>query len=364
VRYVYANGRVVAQLVFQSGVEEIFWIHENPVTSERMVNAWCGIQVRYRSVDALGNAVETNTYANTCWSTEPDPNQALMQTNWDSIHGDSSDAASGCYIDGIERACTAAARLVNIGAAFVLPQGASASRYQVVSNGKGFGLAILYPFGDGLQAKIVTGDSKLDVELPHKFNLAAGDGLMFVDAVDWSVLQNSLKSCIKELWPWFEMTGFKPTTPVGEGGKADDDTHNGVITIRDTDLGQTFNVVNDPTPPPEIKALLLKEKAGGVTSSLNPFWNYTYPKAIVNPRPADRRYPELFGQASMDYIRVQIHETGASLSAIRDIYHPGPWKPRLDDGNLDPNHPDDGPALEDCVGRTYFQQLGLKPHTD
>jgi hypothetical protein len=158
------------------------------------------------------------------------------------------------------------------------------------------------------------------------------------------------------------MTGFKPTTPAGEGGKADDDTHNGVITIRDAELGTSFNVVNDPTPPPEIKALLIQKKARGATDPLHPFWTYAYPKADLTTRPGEQRYPELFGQRSMDYVRVQIHETGASLSAIRNIYHPGPWKPRLDDGGLDPNHDDDGPSLEDCVGRNYYQQMGLKPH--
>jgi hypothetical protein len=182
--------------------------------------------------------------------------------------------------------------------------------------------------------------------------------------VDFSVVQNTLKTCIKELWPWFEMTGYKPTEPAGEGGKPDDDTRNGVITIYDTDLGQTFNVVNDPTPPPNVKAILINEKAGGLTNTLRPFWTFAYPKAITKPRPADRRYPELFGQTSMEYIRVQIHEMGAALSAIRNLYHPGPWPPRLPDGHLDPQHEDDGPSLEDCVGRHYFQQMGLTPHME
>jgi hypothetical protein len=92
----------------------------------------------------------------------------------------------------------------------------------------------------------------------------------------------------------------------------------------------------------------------------NLFWNYAYPKADPKPRPGELVYPELFSQISMDYVRVQIHELAVSLSAIRDIYHPAPWA-LLNDGGLDPKHGDDGPALEDCVGSTYYQQMGLTP---
>lgn len=179
--------------------------------------------------------------------------------------------------------------------------------------------------------------------------------------VDMTVLQSALKTCIPKLWPWFEMTGFTPTTqPPGEGGKPDDDNYNGVMTIHDAGLGQTFQIVNDPTPPPEIKALLFQNDSRGATNTARPFWTYSYPKASPAARPGELRYPELFGRISMDYIRVQIHEGGAALSAIRNIYHPGPWAPLEND--LAPQHPDDGPALEDCVGDFYYKQMGLTPN--
>lgn len=63
----------------------------------------------------------------------------------------------------------------------------------------------------------------------------------------------------------------------------------------------------------------------------------------------------------MNYVRTQIHELGASLSLLRNAYHPGPWANRLPDNNLDPTHDDDGPSLEECVGRKYYEQMGLKP---
>jgi len=179
--------------------------------------------------------------------------------------------------------------------------------------------------------------------------------------VDFSVLNNSLKSCVPELWPWFEVTGFTPTSPPSPSAHPKDDRYNGVVNLRDKDTGTTFNVVNDPTLTPELKALLIARPARGATDKSNPWWNYAYPKGDPSARAGDLRYPELFGAISMEYVRVQIHELGVSLSAIRDIYHPGPGIPILPN-DLDPGHEDDGPALEDCVGKKYYQQMGLKPH--
>ncbi len=71
----------------------------------------------------------------------------------------------------------------------------------------------------------------------------------------------------------------------------------------------------------------------------------------------------------MTYVRVQIHELGAALTLIRDAYYPvvppmAPYPDRLDDHRLYRNrHDDDGPAMEDCVGRKYYNLTGLKPKT-
>jgi hypothetical protein len=146
------------------------------------------------------------------------------------------------------------------------------------------------------------------------------------------------------------MTSIKYTDAPGKGGK-DDDKYNGVTTLHDAEYGKTFEVTNDPTPPPDAKADIAAHDARGRTDRAQPFWTYAYPQGSAAKRPSERRYPELFGDPSMLYIRVQIHELGVSLSAIRDIYHPGPGQPVLDDRGLDPGHGDDGPALEDCVGR-------------
>jgi len=179
--------------------------------------------------------------------------------------------------------------------------------------------------------------------------------------IDWSVLESSLKTCISELWSMFEMTSFTPVTaPASQKGEKDDDSYNGIIGLNDIEFGKSFSVVNDPTPPLAVRNDLINKRARGSTDRFHPFWTYSYPAGDLSARPGELRYPELFGQ--LLYVRVQIHETGAALSYIRDLYHPGPWAIRLNDGGLDPDHTDDGPSLEDCVGREYYKQMGLTAH--
>lgn len=177
--------------------------------------------------------------------------------------------------------------------------------------------------------------------------------------VDWTVLDSVLRNCVRKLWQFFEVTDITWTSPAGEGGKPDDDSKNGVIHLTDTGLNTNFKIVNDPTPPPDVKALLMQTKSRGAVHSKNPFWTYAYPKAGPAARAGEKRYPELYGPMSMDYVRVQIHEAGAALTLIRDMYHPAMWMPF--ENKLDPDHPDDGPVLEDCVGENYYKQLGLTP---
>lgn len=184
VRYVYANGRLLAELVPHTGIEEIFWVHENPVTSERMLTAWCGINVRQVSFDALGNAVENNGYANTCYSSEPDPTEELMQTSWDAMYGDSNNSATGCYVDGIETSCSTAAQIVNVRRGVELPPGMSADVFQAVPNGGGFAFAVLSPFGDGLRADVIVSDGPLGYNLAAGYQLALGPQKPNEDVID------------------------------------------------------------------------------------------------------------------------------------------------------------------------------------
>ena len=157
----------------------------------------------------------------------------------------------------------------------------------------------------------------------------------------------------------FEMTSFTPASAPSKNG---DDSNNGVIGLRDNQLNKDFRVVNDTSPPSNIRQAIIDNNSRGITYASDPFWTYSYPAGDFSSRPGEKRYPELFNDISMTYVRVQIHETGAALSLLRNMYHPGPWPARLDDGGLDPTHDDDGPSLENCVGQEYYKQMGLTPH--
>src|SRR5689334_20575100 len=122
--------------------------------------------------------------------------------------------------------------------------------------------------------------------------------------VDWAVLQSALKTCIHKLWPMFEMTSFNPTTgppKKGKKGEQYDAAYNGVIGLKDLWFNKSFSIVNDPTPSADVRDDIIHHQSRGRTDPLHPFWTYAYPPGDPNPRPGELRYPELFGQPSMDY---------------------------------------------------------------
>jgi hypothetical protein len=166
----------------------------------------------------------------------------------------------------------------------------------------------------------------------------------------------------------FKLKNFKAVTTPTRRGK--DDDFNGIAEI-ESSTGTRFNVWSDPTPPRSVIDFLKRYKARGLTDVNNPWWTYNCPACDPSTtstsygRPAEVRYPELYLNISFAE-RVQIHELGVALSAIRnrDFAPPVPYLkfPDLDDNDLYPHgHDDDGPALEDCVGRKYFSALGFKP---
>jgi hypothetical protein len=167
------------------------------------------------------------------------------------------------------------------------------------------------------------------------------------------------------------MVDYKPTTrPHGRGGHPDDDKANGTLTIRDIKTGAVATVVNDPTPPPAVlqdyKNQEKKYPGSDIVGSIdhsNPWWTYTVPEGRVghNVRPGEKRYPELFLASGLDYVRIQLHESGTAIGNLRRRYHPGPWANPSDRGLYPGGHDDIGPAMEDCVGRKYYGEKGLKP---
>ncbi|HEU4710983.1 MAG TPA: discoidin domain-containing protein [Pyrinomonadaceae bacterium] len=187
------------------------------------------------------------------------------------------------------------------------------------------------------------------------------------------VLKNALADCINELYPMFKMVSYKPTrTPLD--GK--DDSYNGIIWIKGQ-TGSSFPIISDPSPPEYMIKNMKSVNARGATSNFgnptgdNPFWTYSCPSCDLSSgdnygRPAEARYPELF-RGMTSHERVQIHELGTALTMIRNAYYPPPavlvngYPPLEDNGLYKDGHDDDGPAMEDCVGRKYYNITGLKP---
>ena len=173
--------------------------------------------------------------------------------------------------------------------------------------------------------------------------------------IDPSVLTQSLATCISELYPVFALSSFRPTATPDSSGS---DRANGVVRIRDLTTGGEASIVNDPSPPGDVRADIIAHNARGRTDSNNPWWTYAISAAYAPElRPGEVRYPELYLDPDMRFVRTQIHETGAALTFIRNKYHPGLPPIR---NTLDPGHGDDGPALEDCIGRRYYARMGLR----
>lgn len=184
--------------------------------------------------------------------------------------------------------------------------------------------------------------------------------------VDLNALKAIIGECVHELYRQYEMTDFKATTkPNGRGGNADDDHYNGTLTIRDVNTGAVGTIVNDPTPPQAFLNQMKDETDDGVggVSPEDPWWSFTVSEGRRGHemRPSEKRYPELYLANGMDYVRIQLHESGAALGHIQQRFYPLTRLPPHD-GDLHPKgHRDDGPAMEDCVGRKYYQAKGLKP---
>ena len=171
--------------------------------------------------------------------------------------------------------------------------------------------------------------------------------------IDPVIVKQAISDCISGLYNMFSMVSFKPTQAGVDG----------VIRIRDVHTGTEANIVSDSTPPADVSFDIVEHGARGRTDSWNPWWTYAI-GSINAPalKPGEIRYPTLYLAPGMDWVRTQIHETGAALTILRNKYHPGPAATKLPDGGLDPDHEDDGPAMEDCVGRKVYERLGLKPN--
>ncbi|MFL6253898.1 MAG: hypothetical protein ACJ74T_02665, partial [Pyrinomonadaceae bacterium] len=184
--------------------------------------------------------------------------------------------------------------------------------------------------------------------------------------ITMELVKKALGECISELVPQYALVSFSPTT---DPGTNPDDSHNGMITIKDVETGNVQSIHNDITPPADVRASMLgdNQHPRGISSSSNPWWTYALPPRDYTDgntlRPGERRYPDLYLAPGMRMVRVQFHEFGAVLwGALLFRDHMAPWAPIHPDTNkLDPGHGDSGPAMEDCIGRRVYAALGLKP---
>lgn len=184
--------------------------------------------------------------------------------------------------------------------------------------------------------------------------------------IKMELVKKALGECISELVPQYTLVSFSPTT---DPGSNPDDSHNGMITIKDVETGNVQGIHNDITPPADVRASMLSDgkHPRGRSYLNNPWWTYALPPRDYTDgntlRAGERRYPDLYLAPGMRIVRVQIHEFGAILwGAILFRDHMGPWAPTHPDTNkLTPGHEDSGPAFEDCIGRRVYAALGLKP---
>jgi hypothetical protein len=177
-------------------------------------------------------------------------------------------------------------------------------------------------------------------------------------SIDPEIIKKAISDCISAMYPHYALVDFIATRKPVEAKGDKDDRFIGLTTIKDVNTGSTGTIVNDPTPA---KSILreIQTHGRGLTRSDNPWWGYVAPDVdqLNAPDTSQVVYPELYG--ALPFFKTQIHELGGALGLITKMYYPSDY--RLFNNRLAPNHQDNGPAFEDCVGRRVYQSLGLTP---
>ena len=312
-----------------------------------------------------------------CDSTNPPTEETYITDRWQEPlfieGGDPFDLSGGCTLDGMPTSCSAFNRMIWSESVNTQYQGI----YTRNNNGglQPLQLPIRY-LGLGMylydDVRLTwAGEPTSVVRLGQTNNKPTLD-----------MIKKALTICIPQLYPHYELVNFTPTKkPVGANGKSEvDDKFNGVTKLRDKTNGIEFDIVNDPTPPDTrpFSYLQASLQKGGITDLENPWWNYTSPvRDEVNfLQPGEIRYKKLWVDGGFRFVRTQIHELGAALGTgpitrtlpngerltlggIEWTYHGGDYT--VPPNDLDPTHPDNGPALEDCVGREVYKMTGDTP---
>lgn len=275
-----------------------------------------------------------------------------------------------CTVDGIWMPCDMANRMLGSGAAVMVPED-GLMRYNHETKQFEFFRAYADGFSGYLPADARYNGNGIAFTNNPAYGRFDDRGYVIeiqktpTHIVNDSIAEQAVKDCVEELYPIFKAKSFKQAT----APTSSNDSNNGTLVAQLE--GKDFSVVSDVTPPPAMVQAMKDNGAVGATPTwsapapYNPFWTFTCLScANYSNFPGQKRYPELY--KSRPYLWNQIHELGAALTLIREKYDPieGPELPRgpLPHNGLYPGgHGDDGPAMEECVGRRYYNQTGLKP---
>ena len=271
-----------------------------------------------------------------------------------------------CTVDGIWMPCDMAFRMLGSGAAVMVPDEGPV-RYNHETKQFEFFRAYADGYSGYLPADARYNGNGIAFSNNPAYGRFDDRGYVIeiqktpIHIINDAIIEQAVKDCVKELYPDFKVTSFKQASAPTSSGDGD----NGVVGL--TGTKGNFNVVSDVTPPQAQVNDMKAHNAVGMSPGWNnppgmsPFWTFTCLScADYSKFPGIKRFPELY--KARPYLWNQLHELGASLSRIRNAYYvvppmvdPGP----LPDNGLNPGHPDDGPAMEDCVGRRYYNQTGL-----
>lgn len=366
--FVYALGGLMAE-EDQNGF--VSFVHKDAsAISVRKTHSITGLEIEANELDPQGADTELE-------DPYPDEPQYSGRNEGGPLYPGFGNVTrpGNCTVDGIWMPCDMAYRMLGAGVAVQVPED-GLTRYNHETKQFEFFRA----YGDGFSGYLPAdarylgnGVANSPSRYPDSVHELAGVIALEKSSthfIDYSLVNKAVDYCVDDLYPALNMLKFKLTEKPSSA--ANDDSKNGSATIRGRN-GQEFDIVNDPTPPPHLIKLMTLKEARGATPKFGspdggtPFWTYSCIPCggkNFNP-PGESRYPELYRTDPL--LRTQIHELGAALTEIRDKYYP--WiapekastKPLKDGGLYGGKHDDDGPAMEDCVGRHYFEASKLTP---
>ena len=378
--YVYLGGNVLAWQKQSGSTQSVVWEHRDVSGASTRVTSLAGTPVSAESAELDPLGMDTGLTAPPQFPGSRRQREDLTYPGFADATGSGS---TECRIDGIIAPCSMVSQSLQAGAAERCPNNDCGPVYDYEAGMFKFfhayadGYSGYVPMGgiydgDGnWHINVGDGDPNSDYppDRPHQWRPEAGSGLSvnpmsLLPQISVSDIKDALAECISIIFPHFKLKSFSPTTkPPNTGtGTGSDDPYNGRTLVADVATGQEIGIWSDPTPPAFELQVMHTMDSNGLTEKANPWYGYTLPDVDKTPaiRPGERRYPQLW-VGGLRFVRTQIHELGASLTLITAKDYPTAREAHLMPNNLDPQHPDNGPLLEDCVGKKIYTKYGLTP---